>query len=65
MAKETLKLVEHFFDKDPSMQTISAIRDRYPEPENCSNLSAKTVNPEVARGLPKHVKKRDFCLNGI
>ena len=65
LAKETLKLVEHFFDKDPSMQTISAIRDRYPEPENCSNLSAKTVNPEVARGLPKHVKKRDFCLNGI
>ena len=65
LCKETKKMVEHFFDKDPAMSTISAIREKYPEPENCSNLSAKVVNPEVARGLPKAVKRRDFCLSGI
>ena len=58
-------LVKNFFDKEPDVKVIKELRDRYAEPENCENLAAKTLNPEIERFLKKPAQRRDNCLKGI
>ena len=63
--KDAMKIVEHFFDKEYDPKMLKPIRERHLEPENCSNVSAKTLNPEVNRGLMPWQRKRDSNLSNI
>ena len=65
LKKEAMALVSKVFDKEPENAMVKSIKDKYLDPENCENLSGKTVNAEIYRNLPAYMKKKDFCLKGI
>ena len=55
-------LVRNWFETETDNSTIKSIIDRYPVPEQCSELSGKQINAEIYRNLSTHAKKRDFRL---
>ena len=65
LKKPGLKMAQAFFDKDFPVESIKPIREKYSEPENCDNLSAKTVNTEMYRLMQSLDRTRDFTLKSI
>ena len=65
LKKDGLLLANNFFDKEPDNSQLKTLKDKYLEPENCTNLSAKQVNSEIFRFLNPNIKKKDFCLKVI
>ena len=62
---DAMHIVSKFFDTELDPAVVKTIKDRYLEPENCSNLSGKAVNVEIYRCLNAGIRKKDFCLKGI
>ena len=65
LEKQGMKIVARFFDTDPDATLIKTIVEKYPTPEDCPNLNAKSVNAEMYRNLSKTGKYRDFSLRRI
>ena len=63
--KEGLHIVTDFFDKEPNTELIKEIKERYLEPENCTNLSGKSVNAEIYREINQYARTRDHGLRNI
>ena len=49
LGKPAKALSESFFDCELPVETIRPLREKYLEPENCENHSAKSVNTEIYR----------------
>ena len=55
-----MKIVKNFFDKAPEAAILKHV-----EPENCENLGAKDVNPEVFRCMKEPHKTLDFSVKTV
>lgn len=60
-----LMIAQNFFDKEPDDAGLKVISERYFEPENCTNLSGKSLNPELKNRVPKSVRSRDINMKII
>lgn len=65
LGKDAQVIVKAFFDKCPDSSVFKPLREAHVEPENCENLSAKDVNPEVFRCLKEKHKNLDFMVKSI
>ena len=65
LGTESAALVSKVFDNEPESNMVKSIIERYPEPENCDNLSGKAVNEEVFRSIDSQKKTKDFYLKKI
>ena len=62
---DALVIVKSFFDKAPEASVFKPLREQHNEPENCDNLSAKDVNPEVFRCMKEPDKTLDFMVKSV
>ena len=60
-----MKIVKNFFDKAQEAAVFKPLREKHVEPENCENLGAKDVNPEVFRCMKEPHKTLDFSVKTV
>ena len=65
LEKTAICMAKTFFDAEVSAETIKPLREKYPEPSNCENLSAKTVNTEIYKLMTPLDRTRDFTLKSV
>ena len=65
LSDDAMKIVKNFFDKAPEAAVFKPLREKHVEPENCENLGAKDVNPEVFRCMKEPHKTLDFSVKTV
>ena len=65
LEKTAICIAKTFFDDEFPSEIIKPLREKYAEPSNCENLSAKTVNTEIYRLMQPYDRTRDFTLKSV